>query len=318
MRGPLPFPIVAVLLLAACGGGRDVIPEAEALAAAGKLEEAAAKLDVACALAAGGPRCAEADRRAFEVRMKAAEAAIAEGRFVAAARLLRQAALTADDEARKRAEARLAQDDLTAGLRCERALALPDKQKALTVLGPLASAPGPAGAKAKAWLDKEKPALLARAVKAACGPGHDGSCSEAALALTAAGVHGAEVDEAMKIAEAEKRRITPLRAQAEGFLRVFASLGKKRQAFDDCVQKKAGEEPTSVLKACDDEAYGTDPDDKKLLAQRNNEDLFRRLLKKLADPALARDYEARRAHAIVNAEVPPAGLAKADTAGRSP
>ena len=48
--------------------------------------------------------------------MKAAEAAIAEGRFVAAERLVRQAALTADEEAGKRAEARLAQDAVS--VRC--------------------------------------------------------------------------------------------------------------------------------------------------------------------------------------------------------
>src|SRR5580693_6007955 len=125
----LPFPLLGAgalaVALAACGG-RDVFPDAEALEKAGKLEEAAARFDLVCPYAPGGARCSEAGARAFEARMKAADAEIAQGHFVAADRLVRQAEITAGDADRKRAEDRLAQEDLTAGVRYERALGMTD------------------------------------------------------------------------------------------------------------------------------------------------------------------------------------------------
>src|SRR5580704_17859722 len=56
--------LLAVHVLAACGGGHDVFPEAESLEKAGKLEEAAARFELVCPLDPGGPRCGAADARA--------------------------------------------------------------------------------------------------------------------------------------------------------------------------------------------------------------------------------------------------------------
>lgn len=313
------------IALASCGGsGRDVFPEAEALEKSGKLEEAAARFDLVCPLAPDGERCGQAGARAFEARMKAADAEIGQGHFVAAERLIREAELTADDAARKRAEDRLAEQDLALGVRYERALAMTDKKKAAAALEPVASSHTPAAAKAKEWLDRENPALLAQAVKAACGPDHEGSCSEAFARLQASGHVTSPptpaVDEATRVAEAEQRRIYPLRNQAESFVRVFASQGQKQKAFEKCVTEKTadGTDEAAVRGTCDEDAFGSDPDDKKYQAKKNNESLFRRLLKQIADPPLARDLEARKASALGGDDVKAATIPKPPPAPRSP
>ena len=157
-------------------------------------------------------------------------------------------------------------------------------------------------------------------MKAACGPDHEGSCSEAFAKLQASGAKGPEVDEATRIAEAEQRRVYPLRTQGEGFVRVFASLGQKQKAFEKCQADKAsdGTDPAVVRNGCDDEVFGTEPDDKKYQAKKNNEDLFRRLLQQIADPALASDLEARKARALTEGEAQAADVPKPKPAPRSP
>jgi hypothetical protein len=312
-RGVVIAAAALALALASCGShGRDVFPEAEALEKSGKLEEAAARFDLVCPLAPESDHCGQADARAFEARMKAAEAEIGQGHFIVAERLFLQAELTADAAARKRAQDRLAQDDLTLGVRYERALAMTDTKKAAAALEPIATSHTPAAAKAKEWLDRESPSLLAQAVKAACGPPHDGSCTEAYARLQASGSKGPEVDDATRVAEAEQRRVYPLRTQGESFVRFFASQGQKQKAFDKCQADKTadGTDESAVRSACDEEAFGTDPDDKRYQAKKNNENLFRRLLKQIADPALARDLEARKAHALSEGEAQAAAIPK--------
>jgi hypothetical protein len=61
-----------------------------------------------------------------------------------------------------------------------------------------------------------------------------------------------------------------------------------------------------VRAKCEEDAFGTDPDDKRFQVEKNNDNLFRRLLKQIGDPALARDYEARKTRALDEGEVPPA------------
>ena len=167
-------------------------------------------------------------------------------------------------------------------------------------LEPIAAARSAASAKPKEWLDQESPALLAQDVKVACGPEHDGSCSEAFARLQASGAKGPAVDEATRVAEAEQRRVYPLRTQGERFLRVFATVGQKQKAFAKCRADKGveGSDPDQVRSACADDVLGTDPDDKRYQARKNDETLFRRLSKQIADPALARDLEARKGRAL--------------------
>ena len=69
-----------------------------------------------------------------------------------------------------------------------------------------------------------------------------------------------------------------------------------------------GSDAAAFRAKCDEAAFGTDPDDKRYQARKNNEDLWRRLLKQIADPALSRDLEARKARALSEGEAPAADV----------
>src|SRR5262245_45884173 len=92
-RGSLIF----ILAAAACSSpGKAVLSDAAALEAQGKLEEAAARLEMGCALSPAAEPCPTSDARASEMWQKAAEKAVNEGRYRDAERLLHRATLTAD------------------------------------------------------------------------------------------------------------------------------------------------------------------------------------------------------------------------------
>jgi hypothetical protein len=302
-------PVLAVLALAlpltACSE-RDVFHAAEAAEQSGNLGEAAEKYELVCAYTPLSPRCAEADGRAFEARMKAADTAIGEGRYLAADRALRHAVLTADEAGRKRALDRLAQADVVQGAAFERALLMGDRKATVRALNAVVASGVPAAAKAKEWLAKEGPIILAQAVKDACGPEHDGSCTVAFAELKAAGAAGAAVEDATLAFEKEKERVKPLLGQADNFLSVYASQGKKLLAMGKCVTGHAadGTDANVIRTKCEEEAFGTEPDEKRYQTRKTTDDLFRRLLKRIGDPALIKEYQSRKARALAEGEVP--------------
>lgn len=79
---------------------------------------------------------------------------MAEGRFVAAERLLVRALTTADDATAKKISERLTSDDLKQGLAYERALGRADHVPAVRAMETIAATPTPAAARAQAWLDQ--------------------------------------------------------------------------------------------------------------------------------------------------------------------
>jgi hypothetical protein len=286
------------MLVASCGSpAQSVLSDASALEAQGKLEEAAARLEMGCALSPAAEPCPASDARAAETWQKAAEKAVTEGRYRDAERLLHRALLTADDAAKAAIAARMARDDLVQGLRYERSLGLADKSQIAGIFGDIAKHEAPAAAKAKEWLDKERPGILVAAVMSACGPEHEGSCTRAWSALQASGAKGPEVDKAQAAAEAEERRVYPLRVQAEGFLPVFVGRHRKRDEYAKCVATMAPGESMSPEGECFDRVWtGTAPEEK-YDSDRNQDNQFRRTLMKIADPALVEELRARGAAA---------------------
>lgn len=295
---------------AGCGkAGPDVFAEGEALEAQGKPEEAALKFDLTCAYAPKGEKCFAADGRTAEARIKAAEKAIGEGQYLAAERLLTLSLLTADEATAKKATDRLAAEDLTQGLRYQRALTRSSKKDIAEVMSEVAAAKTPAAARAKEWLDKERPGLALARVKAACGPGHHGSCTRAAADLKAAALTGPEVDEALALIDAEERRVYPLRVTAENFLAVFASEGQKLQVIHKCIDGRSPDESEIQAKVrCTDETFPLP--DEEVKERNNNNTLFRRLLKSIADPELGAALEERKKKAIDEAKTTKLDLPK--------
>ena len=284
-----------VAATAGCGSpAKNVMSDAAALESQGKLEEAAAKLEMGCALSPAGDPCPASDAKASETWVKAAEKAMTEGRYRDAERLLHRATLTADEAAKAKIRERIASDDLAQGLAFERAQGLGDKGAASALMEKIAATKAPAAAKAKEWLTKERPALLAAQVLAACGPAHEGSCTKTWDLLQETGATGPEIDKAREAAEAEARRVYPLRVQAEGFLPVFLGRHKQKEEVDKCVANMSEGESATPEADCALRVYGDTPLDERYDALHSQDTLFRRTLKQIGDPQLTRDYEARR------------------------
>jgi len=288
--------------IAATGGcgspAKNVLADAAALEGQGKLEEAAAKLETGCALSPLEEPCPGSDKKASETWQKAAEKAMSEGRYRDAERLYQRATLTADEAGRAAIKELVGKPDMVQGLLYERALGTGDKAATGAVMERVAKEPAKAADKAKEWLAKERPAQLVATVTAACGPAHEGSCTEAWEVLAASGAKGPEVDKAQAAAEAEARRVYPLRVQAESFLPLFVERFKKSQEYEKCMSG-AGvpDDPSSVqisAQGCFGNVYTAADPMEKLDAERTQEALFRRTLKQIGDSAIAADLEGRR------------------------
>jgi hypothetical protein len=296
---------IALLLISACNKpGRDVVAEAEALAAQGKGEEAARMFDLACCYGLEGEKCSTADRRASEARLGAAEKAMGAGQFLAAERLLFLARATADEGAAQKARERLDSEELMRGAAYERALTLGKTPAAQKAMEAIAATKTPAAALAKTWLDKERPAIVLGVVKAACGPDHQGSCSEVTTALRAAALTGPESEEANAIADAEERRIFPLRVNAETFLQNFVAESLHNNLIEMCMESPDSmgpmSNPQSPRVICLDNHL--DPGhcmpiekvEEQLHYHRVNETAWRRAMIGIADPALVAPLEERK------------------------
>ncbi len=286
------------LTTAACSSpAKNVMTDAAALEAQGKLEEAAAKLETGCALSPSAEPCPASDAKATETWQKAAEKAVTEGRYRDAERLFHRALLTAANDAEKATiRERIAKGDLVTGLLYERALGIADKAASAALMEDVAKREGPAAAKAKGWLDKERPPLLVAAVMAACGPAHEGSCTKTWEALQASGAKGPEIDKAQAAAEAEERRVYPLRVQAEGFLPVFLGRYRAKEEMAKCVAQMGDGESATPEADCAGRLGGGAPDDD-FDSINNQNTLFRRTLKQIGDAQIVKDFEARRAAA---------------------
>jgi len=297
--------LVVLLLVSGCGKpGRDTVAEAEALLLQGKAEEAARMFDVACSYAPEGEKCASSDRRAAEVRLEAAEKAMSAGQFLAAQRLLILAFSTPDGATAQKAKDRLGSDDLIQGIGYERALALGKTQQAQKAIEAVAAMKIPAAALAKAWLDKERSAIVLGTVKAACGPKPEGSCSKAAADLRAAAIAGPESEEAIALAEAEERRVYPLRVNAETFLQNFAAVAARDALIEVCMVPgnimAGGFSEDSPGAICVN--HGLTPGhcmplpdvEEQLQKHRVNETVWRRTMTSIADPELVTALEVRK------------------------
>lgn len=294
------------LLLAGCSNAAPSFKLGENLEAEGKFEEAAQKFELVCAEAPTGPECPKAAARATNALTTAATQAMEKSEFGKAERLLLRALLDADEAAAKDIEARLAKEDLADGIRYELAAADADKQRASVTMKALAESNSPVAKLAGAWMEKERPGLLIAQVKVACGPNHEGSCSATFEQLEALPQKPAGYDEAKAAYDVEQKRTEKGRAELERFLAVFAQRGKKQMEFEKCVEGKSSDAPEfAKARECNEE---TTTDNKlpfeRFDGQQTEDNLFRRRLATLEDPALVASYEERRVQALSSGEVP--------------
>ncbi|RYE82111.1 MAG: hypothetical protein EOO75_21200 [Myxococcales bacterium] len=297
------------LAVAACAPKSAALDEGTALVAQGKLAEGAARLESACAQAPAPEVCGPAERQASGARVALARQAIERGEYLAAERQLWLALALGDDAARAPARALLDGDEMTQGARFERAVTYLGEPAVFAEVEAVAATSSPAAARAKTWLAQRSAARLTGAVREACGPARRGSCSAAAAALAQAGVSGAGVDESRALAEAEQRRVHPLRREAESFLQVFAADAKKRQELTDCLGKaresSEGFTPAAASECRQSVLGDGDPTaaEARFTSRKTNENLWRKLLKNLDDPALTASLTERKSKAQSSGEV---------------
>jgi hypothetical protein len=296
--------MVVLVVIAGCAKpDRDTFAEAEALEAQGKSEEAARMFDLACAFSPAGEKCASSDKRAAEARLKAADTAMSAGKFLAAERLATLAFSCLDGPTAQKAKDLLNSGDLLQGLAYERALARGTRQEIRAAMEPIAATKAPVAALATAWLGKERPPLLVAAVKAACGPAHEGSCSKAAAELRAAAIAGPENDEAIALAEAEERRIYPIRVNAEAFLKNFATVAEHDEMLMKCMTVDEGigaVSPGSITADCLDQGitprHSASPEqvEEQLQKHRVNATVWLRAMKSIGDSEIVAALEERK------------------------
>jgi hypothetical protein len=293
-------------LITGCSNAAPSFKEGENFEAEGKFEEAAQKFELVCAEAPAGPECPKAGARATNALVTAATKAMEKNEFGKAERLLLRALLDADETAAKDIETRLAKEDLVDGIRYEHAAADADKLRAHGTMKALAEGKSPVAKVASAWIDKERPGLLVAQVKAACGANHEGSCTATFDELDALPQKPPGYDEAKAAYDAEQKRTEKTRNELERFLTVFAQRGKKALAYALCLTKETeGQTDYEKARACNEEAYNDSKvPHERWDAQQTEDNLFRRRVATLDDPALALSYNERRTQAESSGEVP--------------
>lgn len=291
------FIIVGAALVAGCASSSPSFREAESLEGQGKLEEAAEKFDRVCTESPKSAECASADSRASGARAKSGIKAIEEGQFRKGVRLMRLAMLAGEEQDSKMVAERLAKDDVVQGMRFEEALADPDKPKAVSAMEAVAASGTPVADKAKAWLERERPATLVAEVKASCGPLHQGSCTKAWAMLDALTPKPAGIEEARAAYEAEQKRVAGPRGEAERFLSVFAQRGQKKKAYDACLERPSESEPAQHAAECRTDAWDK-ASYERFDTERNDDGLFRRRVAAVGDPEFTTVMNARRKEAL--------------------
>jgi hypothetical protein len=341
--------VLAALVAIGCAKPPPVAEQGQALAAAGKLPEAADKLAAACAVEPDKADCASIERRAAETRIEAARRAMAEGRYLAAERLVEQAMLTDAAPLRDQAAAMLRAEELATGRRYELALALPDRHMTMAAMEAIVhdkAPPNAATKRAAEWIEKERPALIAADVTEACKPDAPPafSCAAAYAELRKASGSGPAWEAAEAAGRAETARLYPLRVKAEQMIGLYVAFGRIDRKLADCVSDaplfpEAAVAPSTAdagagdadAGAGDADAGAADagapydptakcrksilPDD--AVAKRDRHDrAFQDLLAEVRDPFVVSELAARRDKALADGKVDKIEIEKPEEAKR--
>jgi hypothetical protein len=155
----------------------------------------------------------------------------------------------------------------------------------------------PVAAKARAWLEKNRPAILLARVKGACKAGASASCAEAGRALAALHPGSPESAEAQRLVQADYERVHPLLKQAENLLVQRVELYDKDQLVEICTAK-SGE---ANADACAVQVVG----DRRLPTPGFLDGAWKKKLEEIGDPFFVKTLEARYGRAAAAGEYDP-------------
>jgi len=243
---------LAMALLLACDGGKELLGKGAAAEAQGSFPEAAAQYRAVCEQRSAF--CPGATKQAERLKLKEASAALEQGRYKQAKAALDAALASSDAGVKRGAEALRTSPELEKGLIWEEALAAPNQDEALARIEAVAEAGVAVSIPAKAWLGQHRPQILLGRVKAACKPGGAGSCVEAGRAIARLHPASPEDVEAQQLVAADYARAYPQIVKADSLLAQWALVCDR---VETCFARKEEERTHGphLYDDCKDEVY---------------------------------------------------------------
>jgi hypothetical protein len=273
---------LATLMLTGCDAGRDLLAKGAEAEAAGNFADARARYKEVCDK--GSSLCPIAARQIERLSVKEVWKAASEGDYAKAKAALAAARAANDPAVKAAAEAAAHDPEIEHGLAWEEASALPDKGAALPAIEALTDLGEPVSAKARTWLEKNRPGVLLARVEAACQPGGAGSCAEAGKALATQHPASPENAEAQALVQAEYRRVFPLLRQAEHLLIQAVELHDKDELVETCMKHGGGS-----TEACTSQVVG----DRRLPTWEFLAGAWKKKLDEIHDPFFVKPLQAR-------------------------
>jgi hypothetical protein len=290
-------PSLALLaaLLTGCDAGGDLLARGADAEAAGNFAEARARYQEACDK--GSKHCPLATRLRERLSVKEAWKALAAGEHDKAKAALDSALGAGDPAVKAAAEAASQTEDFARWRSFEEAAALPDKDQALAPIEAIADLGVPAAARAREWLEKNRPAVLLGRIRIACKAGASVSCAEAGKALAARHPKSPENAEAQRLVEADYERVHPLLKQAENLLIQRVELYDKDILVARCIENMG---PENVV-TCETTVVGG----RRLPTLGFLDGAWKKKMGEIGDPLFVKALEARYARAASSGEYDP-------------
>jgi hypothetical protein len=282
MPRALLIPAIAVLL-AGCDSGPGLLASGADAEVAGNFAEARAHYQEVCDK--GSKHCPLANRLRERATVKEAYKHIKAGELGKAKAALDLAKTAADPGVLAAADAALKSEEMVRFVEWSEAWQLADKDQALAKIEPLAGLGVPAAARAREWLEKNRPAILLERIKTNCKAGAKASCAEAGKELAALHPKAAENAEGQRLVKADYERLFPHLKEAENLLIQRIELHDKDALVARCTEKGGPDKGAT----CEATVVGA----RKLPTESFLDGAWKKKMEEIGDPHFVKPFEAR-------------------------
>jgi hypothetical protein len=229
------------ILVSGCDHGREPLARGADAEALGNVEEAVTQYRAVCTSASS--LCPIATRRIERLKLLTADKALSAGESKKARAALDLALASTDEGVKHAAEAMSLskQLDLEQGIAWEEASGSARPEEALTAIESVAATSVPVAAKAREWLEKNRPRILLDRIKTDCAPQGTGACAERGRELARLHPTSPENAEATRLVEADYARLFPKLREAENLIGQQVILFERGRKIYWCMRDKANE-----------------------------------------------------------------------------
>jgi hypothetical protein len=232
---------LATSLLAGCDHGREPLARGADAEARGDFAEAVTQYREVCN--SGSSLAPLAVRRIERLKLLSADKALSAGEYRKARAAIDIAIASADESVKHAAEAMSLskQPEIEQGIAWEEASAAARPEEALPAMETVAAASAPVAAKAREWLEKNRPRILLDRVKVACAPQGTGACASLGRELARLHPTSPENAEATRLVEADYARLFLRLREAENLIGQQVVLFERERKIYWCMRDKANE-----------------------------------------------------------------------------